>query len=194
MHSLGSATRYFPFHPSPFLFTGLFHSWLYTKLTELSNQLSFSKIYIEAALRHSLFCQALRGTNKQLYIPAFLMVSRARGGRLKSHNNRLLGCCHPLLYIQCHRNSRVIPNSICWSQTTCPRPESFCLGTGLQINDLWSRKRAMMLTIFSLCFLFVPLLTQYQQPSFSPTCHFDRSHGLICDECPAGYVGPRCER
>uniref|UniRef100_A0A8C0BVD9 Laminin subunit alpha-2 n=1 Tax=Buteo japonicus TaxID=224669 RepID=A0A8C0BVD9_9AVES len=30
--------------------------------------------------------------------------------------------------------------------------------------------------------------------NFSPTCHFDRSHGLICDECPAGYVGPRCER
>ncbi|XP_010705705.1 laminin subunit alpha-2-like [Meleagris gallopavo] len=30
--------------------------------------------------------------------------------------------------------------------------------------------------------------------NFSPTCHFDRSHGLICDECPVGYVGPRCER
>ncbi|NXW31629.1 LAMA2 protein, partial [Phaetusa simplex] len=30
--------------------------------------------------------------------------------------------------------------------------------------------------------------------NFSPTCHFDRSRGLICDECPAGYVGPRCER
>ncbi|XP_074675247.1 laminin subunit alpha-2 isoform X2 [Strix aluco] len=30
--------------------------------------------------------------------------------------------------------------------------------------------------------------------NFSPTCHFDRSHGLICNECPAGYVGPRCER
>nr|XP_009687092.1 PREDICTED: laminin subunit alpha-2 [Struthio camelus australis] len=30
--------------------------------------------------------------------------------------------------------------------------------------------------------------------NFSPTCHFDRSHGLICDECPTGYVGPRCER
>uniref|UniRef100_A0A672UU06 Laminin subunit alpha-2 n=1 Tax=Strigops habroptila TaxID=2489341 RepID=A0A672UU06_STRHB len=30
--------------------------------------------------------------------------------------------------------------------------------------------------------------------NFSPTCHFDRSHGLICDECPAGYVGLRCER
>ncbi|XP_042651874.1 laminin subunit alpha-2 isoform X2 [Tyto alba] len=30
--------------------------------------------------------------------------------------------------------------------------------------------------------------------NFSPTCHFDRSHGLICDECPAGYMGPRCER
>ncbi|XP_061234267.1 laminin subunit alpha-2 isoform X7 [Neopsephotus bourkii] len=30
--------------------------------------------------------------------------------------------------------------------------------------------------------------------NFSPTCHFDRSRGLVCDECPAGYVGPRCER
>ncbi|XP_062488320.1 laminin subunit alpha-2 isoform X4 [Pezoporus occidentalis] len=30
--------------------------------------------------------------------------------------------------------------------------------------------------------------------NFSPTCHFDRSRGLICDECPTGYVGPRCER
>ncbi|NWJ04763.1 LAMA2 protein, partial [Crypturellus undulatus] len=30
--------------------------------------------------------------------------------------------------------------------------------------------------------------------NFSPTCHFDRSHGLVCDECPTGYVGPRCER
>ncbi|EOB08656.1 Laminin subunit alpha-2, partial [Anas platyrhynchos] len=30
--------------------------------------------------------------------------------------------------------------------------------------------------------------------NFSPTCHFDRSRGLICDECPAGYMGPRCER
>ncbi|KAF4796257.1 Laminin subunit alpha-2 [Turdus rufiventris] len=30
--------------------------------------------------------------------------------------------------------------------------------------------------------------------NFSPTCHFDRHRGLICDECPAGYVGPRCER
>uniref|UniRef100_A0A8C0V493 Laminin subunit alpha-2 n=1 Tax=Cyanistes caeruleus TaxID=156563 RepID=A0A8C0V493_CYACU len=30
--------------------------------------------------------------------------------------------------------------------------------------------------------------------NFSPTCHFDRHRGLMCDECPAGYVGPRCER
>ncbi|NXK18550.1 LAMA2 protein, partial [Arenaria interpres] len=30
--------------------------------------------------------------------------------------------------------------------------------------------------------------------NFSPTCHFDRSRGLICDECLPGYVGPRCER
>ncbi|XP_067402829.1 laminin subunit alpha-2 isoform X2 [Emydura macquarii macquarii] len=30
--------------------------------------------------------------------------------------------------------------------------------------------------------------------NFSPTCHLDRSHGLICDECPLGYAGPRCER
>uniref|UniRef100_A0A674J3X9 Laminin subunit alpha 2 n=1 Tax=Terrapene triunguis TaxID=2587831 RepID=A0A674J3X9_9SAUR len=30
--------------------------------------------------------------------------------------------------------------------------------------------------------------------NFSPTCHLDRSHGLICDECPPGYAGPRCER
>ncbi|KAM6083233.1 laminin subunit alpha-2 isoform 2-T2 [Chlamydotis macqueenii] len=30
--------------------------------------------------------------------------------------------------------------------------------------------------------------------NFSPTCHFDRSRGLMCDECSAGYVGPRCER
>lgn len=30
--------------------------------------------------------------------------------------------------------------------------------------------------------------------NFSPTCHLDRSLGLICDECPIGYTGPRCER
>uniref|UniRef100_A0A2K5E5S5 Laminin subunit alpha-2 n=1 Tax=Aotus nancymaae TaxID=37293 RepID=A0A2K5E5S5_AOTNA len=30
--------------------------------------------------------------------------------------------------------------------------------------------------------------------NFSPTCHLDRSLGLICDECPAGYTGTRCER
>uniref|UniRef100_A0A8D0L6L7 Laminin subunit alpha-2 n=1 Tax=Sphenodon punctatus TaxID=8508 RepID=A0A8D0L6L7_SPHPU len=30
--------------------------------------------------------------------------------------------------------------------------------------------------------------------NFSPTCHLDRSHGLLCDECPPGYAGPRCER
>ncbi|XP_053142140.1 laminin subunit alpha-2 isoform X3 [Hemicordylus capensis] len=30
--------------------------------------------------------------------------------------------------------------------------------------------------------------------NFSPTCHLERSHGLICDECPHGYAGSRCER
>ncbi|XP_043313066.1 laminin subunit alpha-2 isoform X1 [Cervus canadensis] len=30
--------------------------------------------------------------------------------------------------------------------------------------------------------------------NFSPTCHLDRSLGLICDECPVGYSGQRCER
>ncbi|KAM6181305.1 laminin subunit alpha-2 isoform 1-T1 [Erethizon dorsatum] len=30
--------------------------------------------------------------------------------------------------------------------------------------------------------------------NFSPTCHLDRSLGLICDGCPVGYAGPRCER
>uniref|UniRef100_A0A8C0ZYF8 Laminin subunit alpha-2 n=1 Tax=Castor canadensis TaxID=51338 RepID=A0A8C0ZYF8_CASCN len=30
--------------------------------------------------------------------------------------------------------------------------------------------------------------------NFSPTCHLDWSLGLICDECPVGYTGPRCER
>uniref|UniRef100_A0A8C4LN61 Laminin subunit alpha-2 n=1 Tax=Equus asinus asinus TaxID=83772 RepID=A0A8C4LN61_EQUAS len=30
--------------------------------------------------------------------------------------------------------------------------------------------------------------------NFSPTCHLDRSLGLICDKCPVGYTGPRCER
>lgn len=30
--------------------------------------------------------------------------------------------------------------------------------------------------------------------NFSPTCHMDRSLGLICDECPVGYSGQRCER
>ncbi|XP_008566936.1 PREDICTED: laminin subunit alpha-2 [Galeopterus variegatus] len=30
--------------------------------------------------------------------------------------------------------------------------------------------------------------------NFSPTCHLDRSLGLICDECTVGYTGPRCER
>ncbi|KAF5920031.1 hypothetical protein HPG69_014397 [Diceros bicornis minor] len=29
---------------------------------------------------------------------------------------------------------------------------------------------------------------------FSPTCHLDRSLALICDKCPVGYTGPRCER
>ncbi|KAG8510842.1 Laminin subunit alpha-2, partial [Galemys pyrenaicus] len=30
--------------------------------------------------------------------------------------------------------------------------------------------------------------------NFSPTCHLDRSLGFICDKCPVGYTGPRCER
>ncbi|XP_006885094.1 PREDICTED: laminin subunit alpha-2-like [Elephantulus edwardii] len=30
--------------------------------------------------------------------------------------------------------------------------------------------------------------------NFSPVCHLDRSLGMICDECSAGYTGPRCER
>lgn len=30
--------------------------------------------------------------------------------------------------------------------------------------------------------------------NFSPTCHLDRSLGLVCDACPVGYTGPRCER
>ncbi|XP_062980764.1 laminin subunit alpha-2 isoform X3 [Elgaria multicarinata webbii] len=30
--------------------------------------------------------------------------------------------------------------------------------------------------------------------NFSPTCHLDQSRGVICDECPAGYTGSRCER
>ncbi|XP_054830970.1 laminin subunit alpha-2 [Eublepharis macularius] len=30
--------------------------------------------------------------------------------------------------------------------------------------------------------------------NFSPTCHLEQSHGLICDECPLGYSGSRCER
>ncbi|KAG8582668.1 hypothetical protein GDO81_008157 [Engystomops pustulosus] len=30
--------------------------------------------------------------------------------------------------------------------------------------------------------------------NFSPTCHLDPSRGLVCDACPPGYTGPRCER
>ncbi|XP_075453399.1 laminin subunit alpha-2 isoform X2 [Ascaphus truei] len=30
--------------------------------------------------------------------------------------------------------------------------------------------------------------------NFSPTCHLDQTRGLICDECPPGYTGQRCER
>uniref|UniRef100_A0A6I8PFI4 Laminin subunit alpha-2 n=1 Tax=Ornithorhynchus anatinus TaxID=9258 RepID=A0A6I8PFI4_ORNAN len=30
--------------------------------------------------------------------------------------------------------------------------------------------------------------------NFSPTCHLDRGLGLVCDECPFGYAGSRCER
>ncbi|XP_066461636.1 laminin subunit alpha-2 isoform X5 [Eleutherodactylus coqui] len=30
--------------------------------------------------------------------------------------------------------------------------------------------------------------------NFSPTCHLDPSHGLVCDACPPGYTGLRCER
>ncbi|XP_018411793.1 PREDICTED: laminin subunit alpha-2 [Nanorana parkeri] len=30
--------------------------------------------------------------------------------------------------------------------------------------------------------------------NFSPTCHLDPTRGLICDACPGGYSGPRCER
>ncbi|XP_045150594.1 laminin subunit alpha-2 isoform X3 [Echinops telfairi] len=30
--------------------------------------------------------------------------------------------------------------------------------------------------------------------NFSPTCHLDWSLGLVCDECPVGYTGTRCER
>ncbi|KAM4693155.1 laminin subunit alpha-2 isoform 1-T1 [Discoglossus pictus] len=30
--------------------------------------------------------------------------------------------------------------------------------------------------------------------NFSPTCHLDRNRGLVCDACPPGYAGQRCER
>uniref|UniRef100_A0A8C6VI31 Laminin subunit alpha 2 n=1 Tax=Naja naja TaxID=35670 RepID=A0A8C6VI31_NAJNA len=30
--------------------------------------------------------------------------------------------------------------------------------------------------------------------NFSPTCHLDQTHGFICDGCPSGYAGLRCER
>ncbi|XP_069476798.1 laminin subunit alpha-1 isoform X2 [Ambystoma mexicanum] len=30
--------------------------------------------------------------------------------------------------------------------------------------------------------------------NFSPTCHLDEAGAVICDQCPAGYAGSRCER
>ncbi|XP_039180622.1 laminin subunit alpha-2 isoform X7 [Crotalus tigris] len=30
--------------------------------------------------------------------------------------------------------------------------------------------------------------------NFSPTCHLDQTYGFICDGCPSGYAGLRCER
>uniref|UniRef100_A0A6Q2ZGJ1 Basement membrane-specific heparan sulfate proteoglycan core protein n=1 Tax=Esox lucius TaxID=8010 RepID=A0A6Q2ZGJ1_ESOLU len=30
--------------------------------------------------------------------------------------------------------------------------------------------------------------------NFSPTCHEDLSGELLCDQCPPGYTGPRCDR
>ncbi|KAG8444246.1 hypothetical protein GDO86_009434 [Hymenochirus boettgeri] len=30
--------------------------------------------------------------------------------------------------------------------------------------------------------------------NFSPTCHLDKNQGVICDSCPLGYTGQRCER
>ncbi|XP_040285060.1 laminin subunit alpha-2 isoform X2 [Bufo bufo] len=30
--------------------------------------------------------------------------------------------------------------------------------------------------------------------NFSPTCHLDPTRGLVCDACPPGYTGLRCER
>nr|XP_060631057.1 laminin subunit alpha-1 [Anolis sagrei ordinatus] len=30
--------------------------------------------------------------------------------------------------------------------------------------------------------------------NFSPTCHLDSVGDVICDKCPSGYAGPKCER
>eukprot|EP00079_Xenopus_tropicalis_P035929 XP_017949700.1 PREDICTED: laminin subunit alpha-2 isoform X3 [Xenopus tropicalis] len=30
--------------------------------------------------------------------------------------------------------------------------------------------------------------------NFSPTCHLDKTRGLVCDSCRPGYTGQRCER
>ncbi|XP_053314949.1 laminin subunit alpha-2 isoform X2 [Spea bombifrons] len=30
--------------------------------------------------------------------------------------------------------------------------------------------------------------------NFSPTCHLDTNRSLVCDSCPPGYAGQRCER
>lgn len=190
MRSLGTRTRYFPCCPSPFFFTALTH-----KVNWALKSLSFRKIYRGATLWHGLFCQSLGGTYKQLYIPA---LARDPDRSVAGSSAVITGVWDAATcnYLQCRRNSRVIPSSVCRSHTRalCRRSGSLFLGAVLQINDLWSGQRAMLLTTFSLCFFLVPLLTQHQQRSFSPTCHFDRSHGLMCDACPAGYVGPRCER
>ncbi|MGH0147204.1 UNVERIFIED_CONTAM: hypothetical protein FKN15_055746 [Acipenser sinensis] len=61
-------------------------------------------------------------------------------------------------------------------------------------NVLHPEQGTMELIYFTLFLFLAPIFAQNQRRSFSPTCYLDTTGELICDRCPPGYTGPRCDR
>lgn len=63
-------------------------------------------------------------------------------------------------------------------------------------DDLSKGHSAMQLIQLSLVYLLVSVSTSahHEQRSFSPTCYLDTRGEVICDQCPPGYTGTRCDR